>query len=216
MNIIKRDGSQAVFDSGKIANAIRKANATVDDADKLTEARILRIASQIEKFAAAHDRALSVEEVQDNDSIYKYFRSISRIVKTGTVVALVVMGFFSVLLTVNTIRLTVLARRKELRIMRDLGASYAFMRGPFIAEGITIGLISALLAFFAVKGTYNYLAGVLHRSEENIRSIITLKPFSTYSGGLLTGFLLGGLAVGLIASMLAIRKYIDTERDDEK
>ena len=65
MNIIKRDGSQAVFDSGKIANAIRKANATVDDADKLTEARILRIASQIEQFAAAHDRALSVEEVQD-------------------------------------------------------------------------------------------------------------------------------------------------------
>ena len=65
MNIIKRDGSQAVFDSGKIANAIRKANATVDDADKLTDARIQRIASQIEQFAAAHDRALSVEEVQD-------------------------------------------------------------------------------------------------------------------------------------------------------
>ena len=65
MNIIKRDGSQAVFDSGKIANAIRKANATVDDADRLTDARILRIAAQIEQFAASHDRALSVEEVQD-------------------------------------------------------------------------------------------------------------------------------------------------------
>ncbi|MBR0158364.1 MAG: permease-like cell division protein FtsX [Clostridia bacterium] len=176
----------------------------------------LKSASQLEEFSEDMRKVTGVEEVQDNDSIYKYFRSISRIVKTGTVVALVVMGFFSVLLTVNTIRLTVLARRKELRIMRDLGASYAFMRGPFIAEGITIGLISALLAFFAVKGTYNYLTGVLHRSEENIRSIITLKPFSTYSGGLLTGFLLGGLAVGLIASMLAIRKYIDTERDDEK
>ena len=65
MNIIKRDGSQAVFDASKIAAAISKANDTVDDADKLTEARIQRIASQIEQFAAAHDRALSVEEVQD-------------------------------------------------------------------------------------------------------------------------------------------------------
>ena len=65
MNIIKRDGSQAVFDAGKVAAAIRKANATVDDADKLTEARIDRIADQIEQFAAAHDRALGVEEVQD-------------------------------------------------------------------------------------------------------------------------------------------------------
>ena len=65
MNIIKRDGSQDVFDAGKIATAIRKANATVDDADKLTEARIDRIAAQIEQFAAAHDRALGVEEIQD-------------------------------------------------------------------------------------------------------------------------------------------------------
>ena len=65
MNIIKRDGSQDVFDAVKIATAIRKANETVDDADKLTEARIDRIAAQIEQFAASHDRALGVEEIQD-------------------------------------------------------------------------------------------------------------------------------------------------------
>ncbi len=65
MNIIKRDGSQDVFDAAKIATAIRKANETVDDADKLTEARIDRIAAQIEQFAASHDRALGVEEIQD-------------------------------------------------------------------------------------------------------------------------------------------------------
>ena len=65
MNIIKRDGSQAIFDASKIAAAIRKANETVDDADKLTEARIDRIAAQIEAFANTHDRALGVEEIQD-------------------------------------------------------------------------------------------------------------------------------------------------------
>ena len=65
MNIIKRDGSQAVFEAAKVAAAIRKANETVDDADKLTEARIVRIAEQIEQFASAHERALDVEEIQD-------------------------------------------------------------------------------------------------------------------------------------------------------
>ena len=65
MNIIKRSGEEAPFDRSKIVVAISKANATVDDADKLTEARIQRIAEQIEAFAAAHDRALSVEEIQD-------------------------------------------------------------------------------------------------------------------------------------------------------
>ena len=65
MNIIKRDGAEAPFEAAKIAAAIRKANATVDPADMLTEARIDRIAAQIEDFAASHDRALSVEEIQD-------------------------------------------------------------------------------------------------------------------------------------------------------
>jgi ribonucleoside-triphosphate reductase len=65
MNIIKRSGEEKTFDRSKIANAIRKANGTVEAADKLTEARIEKIAEQIEAFAAVHNRALAVEEVQD-------------------------------------------------------------------------------------------------------------------------------------------------------
>ena len=65
MNIIKRSGEEMEFERGKIAAAIRKANETVEDADKLTEARLERIAQQIEDFALTYDRALSVEEIQD-------------------------------------------------------------------------------------------------------------------------------------------------------
>ena len=57
MNIIKRSGEEMEFERGKIAAAIRKANETVEDADKLTEARIERIAQQIEDFARTYDRA---------------------------------------------------------------------------------------------------------------------------------------------------------------
>ena len=176
----------------------------------------LKSASTLENFSSDMRKVTGVEEVQDNDSIYKYFRAISRIIHTGTVVALIVMGFLSVLLTFNTIKLTVEARKKELRIMRDLGASYAFMRGPFIAEGVTIGVISAVVSYFAVRGTYIYITQVLNRSDETIRSIINLKPFSNYSAPLFLSFLLCGLAIGLIASMFAIGKYINTERDDDK
>ncbi|MBO4327099.1 MAG: permease-like cell division protein FtsX [Clostridia bacterium] len=176
----------------------------------------LKNAASLEGFSNDMRRVSGVEEVQDNDSIYKYFRGISNVVRTGSIVALIVLGFLSVLLTVNTIRLTVVARKKELRIMRDLGASYAFMRGPFIAEGVTIGLLSAAISFFAVRGTYNYVAKVIERGDNVISTIIRLKPFSEYSHGLLWGFILAGLAIGLVASMFAIRKYINTERDDDK
>jgi len=65
MNIIKRSGEEVPFEVGKITAAIRKANNTVEDADKLTEARIAKIAEQISDFCASHSRALSVEEIQD-------------------------------------------------------------------------------------------------------------------------------------------------------
>ncbi|MCQ2389556.1 MAG: ATP cone domain-containing protein, partial [Kiritimatiellae bacterium] len=65
MNIIKRSGEEVLFDRAKIAAAITKASDAVEEADKLTPARIERIAEQIEQFAAAHDRALGVEEIQD-------------------------------------------------------------------------------------------------------------------------------------------------------
>ena len=176
----------------------------------------LKSAASLEGFSSDMRKVTGVDEVQDNDSIYKYFRAISNIVRTGSIVALIVLGFLSVLLTVNTIRLTVVARKKELRIMRDLGASYAFMRGPFIAEGVTIGLLSAVVSFFAVRGTYNYVAKVIGRGESVLKSIIVLKPFSEYAHGLFWSFMLAGLAIGLVASMFAIRKYINTERDDDK
>jgi len=65
MNIIKRSGEEVLFDKAKIAAAIAKASEAVEEADKLTPARIERIAEQIEQFAASHDRALGVEEIQD-------------------------------------------------------------------------------------------------------------------------------------------------------
>ena len=177
---------------------------------------VLKSAESLEGFSSDMRKVSGVETVQDNDSIYKYFRSINNIVITGTGVAMVLMGVLSILLTVSTIALTVVARKKELRIMRDIGASYSFMRGPFFVEGIVIGLVGALAAFFAVKITYSYVSGVLRESSGSLRSILTLAPFSDYSGKLLWGFIAGGLAVGLIASMLSIRKLIDNEKDDDK
>jgi len=176
----------------------------------------LKSASDLEGFSEDMRKVTGVEEVQNNDSVYRYFTDIGKGVRTGTLVALVVLGLLSLLMMVNTIKLTVLARRRELRIMRDLGASYAFMQGPFIVEGIVIGLIGAIAAFFAVKGTYSYLVRLLERTESSLSSVIVLRPFSDYSGRLLLIFIGSSVLIGLVASLFAIRNYIDNEKDDDK
>lgn len=168
----------------------------------------LKRASDLKDFTADMKTVSGVEEVESNQTVRAYFTNIRTWVRTGTYVGLVVLGFLSVLLMLNTIRLTVFARKKELRIMKYVGASQAYMRGPFIAEGVVIGLLGAILAFFAVQGVYVYLCSRLVRSAEAIRNLITLIPFAELGWSLFGLFVLGGVLTGLFASMLAIKKYI--------
>lgn len=169
---------------------------------------ILGNSDDLAQFSEDMRKVSGVEAVQTNQSIYDYFTRISSWVKTGTVAASVVLGFLSVLLTYNTVRLTVFARRKELEIMKYLGASMAFMRGPFLLEGIVMGVISAGITYFVVGGTYRYLYDMLQLSESGIKDVITMIPYSDFSGNLLGFYMIAGIATGLLASMIAIRKYI--------
>ncbi len=168
----------------------------------------LKGANDLKSFTEDMRKVSGVNEVRSNESVRSYFTNIRTWVRTGTYVGLVVLGFLSILLMLNTIRLTVFARKKELKIMKYVGASQAYMRGPFIAEGIVIGLLGAILAFFAVQGVYVYLCSRLARSTESIRSLLSLIPFGDLAWPLLGLFVLGGIATGFFASMLAIKKYI--------
>ncbi len=168
----------------------------------------LKNAANLEDFQADMKKVSGVEEVESNLTVYSYFTEIKTWVRTGTVVGLIVLAFLSVLLMLNTIRLTVFARKKELRIMKYVGASYAYMRGPFVAEGLVIGLTGAILSFFAIQGMYAYLAGRLARSGEEVRNLIHMIPFSDLAWSVLGWFILGGVATGLVASLVAIKKYI--------
>lgn len=149
-----------------------------------------------------------IEEVESNQTVRAYFTDLRNGVRTGTYVSLVVLGLLSILLMYNTIRLTVFARKKELHIMKYVGASHAYMRGPFIVEGIVIGLSGAILSFLAVRAAYMYLCAYLAHSASSIRDLITVLPFDDLALQLFGLFILGGVVTGLSASMLAIKRYI--------
>ena len=96
----------------------------------------LRSADNVEAFAEDMKKVSGIEDVIDNLSVYEYFSSLSTWVRIGSVAALIVLGFLSIMLSANTIRLTVFARKKELQIMKNIGASRVYMRGPFVVEGV--------------------------------------------------------------------------------
>ncbi len=168
----------------------------------------LRSADNVEAFAEDMKKVSGIEDVIDNLSVYEYFSSLSTGVRIGSVAALIVLGFLSIMLSANTIRLTVFARKKELQIMKNIGASRVYMRGPFVVEGVIIGLLSSLLSYFAVKGTYVYLYNSVSGSSSSLRNILNLSEFGQFSGMVLLCFLAAGILVGVLSSGLAIGKYV--------
>lgn len=168
----------------------------------------LKSVVNIDNFITDMKRVAGVHDIVDNRSVYAFFSSIHTWVKVGSGAAVVVLGILSVILSANTIRLTVFARQKELRIMKNIGASRVYMRGPFAVEGIFIGLLSSAISYFAVRLTYSYIYGRVSGGSSVLSSLMTLTPFGDFSHTVLICFLAAGIVVGVISSAFAIRKYI--------
>ncbi|MFR1518229.1 MAG: permease-like cell division protein FtsX [Clostridia bacterium] len=168
----------------------------------------LKSVENVENFIDDMKKVSGINDVVDNLSVYQYFSSMSVWVRIGSFTALIVLGFLSVMLSANTIRLTVFARKKELGIMKNIGASRVYMRGPFVVEGVMIGFFSSLLSYFAVKGTYIYLYNYVNDSSSSLRNILKLAPFGEFSGAVLLCFLAAGIVVGVLSSGFAIGKYV--------
>ena len=126
----------------------------------------------------------------------------------GVVVAILVLA--SIVVIQNSIRLTVFARRREINIMKYVGATNGFIRLPFVVEGVMVGMIAALLALLILYGIYN---GVIHIFETSeIRWVASVAdqiiPFSRLWAYISAGFFGGGIILGAIGSGSAIRKYL--------
>lgn len=120
------------------------------------------------------------------------------------VVFMIILLVVCVFVIVNTIGLAVMARSDEIVIMRYIGATGWFIALPFILEGIIIGAVSGVLAYFAQHFIYNYLTASLGSSF----SLISTCPFEYVSQTIFIGFMITGLFCGIVGSLLSMKKYL--------
>ena len=116
---------------------------------------------------------------------------------------LIVVSFF---IMSNTIKLATYTRREEIAIMKMVGASNAFIRCPFIVEGLVLGIFGGLLAWFAEWGIYSLATQRILGSAG--AGLIKVVDFSTVSTPLLLAFLAVGIVVGIFGGSSAIRNYL--------
>lgn len=90
--------------------------------------------------------------------------------------------------------------------MKMCGATDSFIQWPFVVEGLLLGLTGALLAFFAQWGIYQVVLKVI--VQGNGLSLVTMLPFTSMIGTILPVFCLTGGLIGVVGSLLAIRKFL--------
>lgn len=150
-----------------------------------------------------------------SDGIRSSNEVISTIMKIGngirifTFALLLILVLFAVVIISNTIKLTVHARRKEISIMKYVGATNNFIRGPFMVEGILIGVMAALIAILVVGLMYNSIISNIGQSEIVKELEITFVTFSDMFRLLIMVNLILGIGIGVIGSSISMRKYLE-------
>ena len=145
-----------------------------------------------------------VESITNQQELIEKISNVVDFVQILGVILFFVFIGVSIFLIMNTIKLAVYSRRREVGIMKFVGATDWFIRWPFVIEGIIIGAIGSLLAtaviYFIYRGVFGFIASNL--------LIANLVPVSFVLTTLLGGFLLGGIVVGAIGSIAALRKFL--------
>lgn len=130
-------------------------------------------------------------------------------IRTATGVILVLLICISIFIIANTIKLAVHARRKEISIMKYVGATNGFIRWPFIVEGITIGVIAGMISLLIIGVLYNLLTDkLLETSFKNIIDV-SLLGFNEMFSLILIVYLILGVGIGVVGSSISMKKYLE-------
>lgn len=188
----------------------RESNSVLDR----TPASVLRDrfrihVTDIEQLAATVDAVEEVEGVDGHQVALEVAQGFILVRNVATGVAVVLIGILMVIslfIIANTIKLATFYRREEIAIMKMCGATDGFIEWPFVVEGLILGLMGALIAFFAQWGLYQLVCKMV--IQDNGLSLVTVLSYGSMAKNILMVFCGTGAVIGVGGSLLAIRKFL--------
>lgn len=151
-----------------------------------------------------------VSEIKSSIETAETLVKITKYVNWISIWIYVLLMIVSVTIITNTIRLAVYARRKEINIMKFIGATNWFIRWPFVIEGIIIGIIASVITISVAWPSYNYFAQTVINIFKNSGATM-FKPKPVNEVVLLLSCSSAGLGIlsGIIGSLISVRKHLD-------
>lgn len=201
---VSRDQALEDFKAG------REGNELLDDLDGSVLRDRYRIhVDDIEQLKQTVDQVAAIPGIADTNAAYEIaqgFVTVRNIAAGVAVVLVTILAVVSLFIIANTIKLAFFYRREEIAIMKMCGATNAFIRWPFVVQGMILGLAGAIVAFFLQWGVYELVSKTVIQSDG--LSLVTILPFTSLILNILPVFCGAGLLIGVVGSVLAIRKFL--------
>lgn len=161
-----------------------------------------------ERLTEKADEIKGVEDVKYYKETVEKLTRATEFIQLSAMIIMIFLIVVSVIVVANTIKLTVFNRAKEISIMRYVGATSWFIRGPFIVEGALIGIVSSLIAAGLTWLIYDKVESII--GEEVIIILSSpLVPAGYMVWNLLIIFMAIGISVGVCGSIISMRKFLD-------
>ncbi len=195
----------AMGDEGLLFEAYKEDN-NLPDSYRVTFDDV----SDLESTVAAIENIDGVLSVSAMTEVANVIIGLKKMAYVGGVVIIGLLIAVSLMIVGNTIKITVFSRRREVNIMKYVGATNGFIRLPFIVEGMSLGVISGAISYGLIYFGYDYFTKwVLSQKSEWFSMLVSgMVPFTAISHQLLIGFLGGGALIGIFGCVAFIGKHL--------
>ena len=202
----KAQGKEEMEESEKEIGDILKQWDENENPLKDTYTIKVKDVSKIGDTAKSIEMLDGVSLVQYGEGLVEQLMGVFGAIEKVTIIASLALALVTVFLIINTIKLTIFSRKREISIMRLVGASNARIKIPFVIEGIILGIIGSVIPILVIIYGYSYLYGYFDgQLFSPLIKLVVPMPFTIYASLIVLGI---GIFVGMIGSARAVRRYI--------
>lgn len=191
--------AQRLGDQKYLLDALGEQNP-LPDAFELT----VKQPDMVETAAKAIEKMTGVETAKYGQDVVENLFAITRLMRIFGVALMLLLAGATLFIISNTIRLTVFARRKEIAIMKYVGATDWFIRWPFLLEGIVLGFVGGIIAALVLRSFYAAMAAKIY----DTLAFFPLMPQYPFMNYVAIAIILSGMAIGAIGSTISLKRFL--------
>lgn len=157
------------------------------------------------QFLAQLDQVKGVGQIMHAGAEIKRLQDLTEVLFSVGLYLAILIGIITMIVVGNTVKLTVLARKEEIALMKLVGATDAFVRDPFLIEGLLQGLLGGASAALGLVLTHQTLAGLLRNALSDAFGVFELEPLSLQAHA---GLIILGAVLGLLGAAFSMRRHL--------